>query len=278
MQQLADSGPSLIFLVAFSLIIAGFSVYIVSFTLVACLVNSEIVGFIIMRIFSFKKIFEMQVNERMNGEKHQQKLSGVSGFLYWTVAFIWDFTIYCLCVALCGLVFELMNAPIYIVLDNMLGALLLLVAFGFAMIPCVYVIEKLFSEPSLAKMAVFCINVVLALTTTGVILLLDVLAETDNDEKFKDYLNRIFLIFPQHALSNGLFELCKNHILASVFARFNINTYKKPIGSDLLLVHFSSLFILGIAFFIINLILEYRGSINRSIENLSSQGKQVCKF
>lgn len=30
LQQIADSGPSLIFLVAFSLILAGFSVYIVS--------------------------------------------------------------------------------------------------------------------------------------------------------------------------------------------------------------------------------------------------------
>lgn len=200
-------------------------------------------------------------------------LCGVSGLLYWTVAFIWDFAIYCLCVGLCGLVFELMNAPIYIVLDNMLGALLLLVAFGFAMIPAVYIIEKLFSEASLAKMAVFCINVVFALSITAIILILDVLAETDDDEKFKGYLNRIFLIFPQHALSDGLLELCKNHILANVLIRFNINTYRKPIGSDLLKYHFTSLIVLGIAFFVINLIMEYRGSINKSLQHLSSQGE-----
>lgn len=58
---MADAGVSLIILIAFSLVLAGASVYIVS--------------------------------ERINGEKLQQKLCGVSFHTYWGVTFFWDFIV-----------------------------------------------------------------------------------------------------------------------------------------------------------------------------------------
>lgn len=58
---MADAGISLILLVAFSLVVAGASIYI--------------------------------VNERINGEKLQQKLCGVSFKTYWGVAFAWDYAV-----------------------------------------------------------------------------------------------------------------------------------------------------------------------------------------
>lgn len=61
LQQVADAGISLILLVAFSLVVAGSSIYI--------------------------------VNERLNGEKLQQKLCDVSFKTYWGVAFLWDITV-----------------------------------------------------------------------------------------------------------------------------------------------------------------------------------------
>lgn len=61
LQQVADAGIAIVLLVAFSLVIAGSSVYI--------------------------------VNERVSGEKLQQKLCGVSFKTYWGVSFIWDITV-----------------------------------------------------------------------------------------------------------------------------------------------------------------------------------------
>lgn len=58
LQQVADAGIALILLVAFSLVLAGASVFI--------------------------------VNERVNGEKLQQKLCGVKFATYWGVTFFWD--------------------------------------------------------------------------------------------------------------------------------------------------------------------------------------------
>lgn len=58
LQQVADAGISLILLLSFSLVLAGASVYI--------------------------------VNERVRGEKMQQRLAGVKFAHYWGVTYVWD--------------------------------------------------------------------------------------------------------------------------------------------------------------------------------------------
>lgn len=63
-------------------------------------------------------------------------------------------------------------------------------------------------------------------------------------------------MLPQHALADGLIEICKNHILADVFQRYYINTYKSPIASNLLLPHYSALIACGIVFIICNYVIE----------------------
>lgn len=75
-------------------------------------------------------------------------------------------------------------------------------------------------------------------------------------EKIRNFLNRFFLIFPQHALADGLIELCKNHIVAEVFERYYINTYKSPVASNLLLPHYTALILIGIVFIVLNYIIE----------------------
>lgn len=89
LQQVADSGISLILLVSFSLVISGASVYI--------------------------------VNERVSGEKLQQKLAGVGFKTYWSVAFIWDFTVYCIAIIFAVVVFKFFAIPIYVDRDNLAG-------------------------------------------------------------------------------------------------------------------------------------------------------------
>jgi ABC-type multidrug transport system ATPase subunit len=138
----------------------------------------------------------------------------------------------------------------------------LLFLFGFACIPAVHLFEKLFNDASFANMSIFCLNVVIALATTLSIIIIDVLGESENSEKIRNFLNRLFLIFPQHALADGLIEICKNHVSAEIFQRFYINSYKSPVTSDLLRPHFSSLFLLGILFIFINFVIE-SGLISR---------------
>lgn len=84
----------------------------------------------------------------------------------------------------------------------------------------------------------------------------EVLSETDEHERIRKFLNRAFLIFPQHALSDGLIDICRNHIKSKIFIRYYINTYKSPISSDLLTPHFVSLAVLGFVFMALNYIVE----------------------
>jgi ABC-type multidrug transport system ATPase subunit len=224
LQQVADAGISLILIVSFSLVLAGASVYIVS--------------------------------ERVNGEKLQQKLCGVKYSIYWGVAFVWDFVVFAISIASAVIVFKIFNIPIYVDDDNLGGIIILLLFFGFAMIPGVHLFEKIFNEASYANMSFFCLNVIIALTTVSVIILFDVLGETDQEEKIRNFLNRAFLIFPQHALADGLIEICRNYITSKVFIRYYINTYRSPITSDLLRPHFTALIVLGCLFMILNYIIE----------------------
>lgn len=75
-------------------------------------------------------------------------------------------------------------------------------------------------------------------------------------EAIRNFLNRLFLVMPQHALSDGMVALCENYILAEVFERYYINTYQSPLTSTLLLPHLLSLFVFGLVFIVINYTIE----------------------
>lgn len=174
---------------------------------------------------------------------------------------------------LAAIVFKFFAIPIYVEKDNLDGICLLLLLYGFASIPAVHVFEKLFSEASFANMSIFCINIIVALSTLTTIIMFDVLGETEATEKMRNFLNRAYLIFPQHALSDGLIEICRNHITSKIFKRFYINTYKSPITTDLLRPHYTALVALGFFFIILNMIIESKilSNILRKKEKRSNQ-------
>ncbi|XP_059616632.1 glucosylceramide transporter ABCA12 [Phlebotomus argentipes] len=224
LQQVADAAIALILLVAMSLVLAGGSVFIVS--------------------------------ERVSGEKLQQKLCGVSRKIYWAVAFSWDFLIYIGAIILAVIIFKIFALPIFVARSQLYGFIMLLFFFGFALIPSIHVAEKFFSDASYANMTIFCLNIIIALSTLAIILMFDIIGESEESVKVRNFLNRAFLIFPQHALSDGLLELCKNYITAVFFTKFGIDSYKSPIASDLLAPHISLLIVVGVAAMITNYVIE----------------------
>ncbi|XP_058829413.1 glucosylceramide transporter ABCA12-like [Topomyia yanbarensis] len=222
LQQVADAGISLIILLSFSLVLAGASVYI--------------------------------VNERTRGEKMQQRLAGVKLRHYWGVAYLWDAMIFLIAVALAVVVFLAFGIPVFVDKDQLGGICLLLVFYGFASIPAIHLFEKLFNDASFANMSLFCLNVITALGTLTIIILFDILGESEMTEHIRNVLNRVFLILPQHALADGLIELSKNYIQAEIFKRYYINTYKSPL--DLLQPHLIVLAAMGVLFMAINSAVE----------------------
>lgn len=76
-------------------------------------------------------------------------------------------------------VFQVFNIPVYTAKDNLLGICMILLLFGFATIPMVHLFEKLFNDASLANMYILCMNIIIALTTITVIILLDILGNSE---------------------------------------------------------------------------------------------------
>uniref|UniRef100_A0A182UC32 ABC transporter domain-containing protein n=1 Tax=Anopheles melas TaxID=34690 RepID=A0A182UC32_9DIPT len=226
LQQIADAGISLIILLAFSLVVAGASVYI--------------------------------VNERIRGEKLQQRLAGVNVFTYWSVTYIWDAMIFLIALALAVIVFKVFAIPAYVAREQLEGICLLLVFYGFATIPAIHLFEKLFTDASFANMSIFCLNVITALGTLTIIILFDILGDSDESERIRNALNRAFLVLPQHALSDGLIELSKNYITAEIFKRYYIDSYKSPVYSTLLHPHLIALAVMGFIFMLLNVAIEYK--------------------
>lgn len=154
------------------------------------------------------------------------------------------------------IVFKIFDIPVYTAKDNLYGVCLLLFLFGFAAIQMVHLFEKLFNDPSLANMYFLCLNIMIALSTVTTIILFDVLGKSDFSGTLREFLNRAFLVLPQHALADGLVEICKNYVIAEVFSRYYIDTYKSPIKSDLLIRNYVSLICIGILFWSINYVIE----------------------
>ncbi|KAH8238507.1 hypothetical protein KR032_007769 [Drosophila birchii] len=225
LRQAGDSCFVFILLIAFGLVVAAGSVYL--------------------------------VNERENGEKLQQRLCGVSAVTYWLVAFVWDYLVMVMALIVCLAVVLVFGMPVFVDRQQLVGIVGLSLAFSFACVPAVHVAEKLFSDSSIAIVTIFCANLIIPLVTMGIILILGVVGDGPAWDNWRHALNQVFLIFPQHALGDGLLELCKNYMVALVFRRYDIDSYKHPLASDLLARHFTGLVLVGLFFLVLNVLIEW---------------------
>lgn len=196
------------------------------------------------------------VSERVSGEKLQQKLCGINFWTYWGVTYIWNMALYLIAMLLAVVIFKWYAIPIYVDKANLDGICLLLFLYGMATIPAVHCLEKLFSDASISNMTIFCLNIIIAMTTITVIILFDVLGDTEHSEKIRDFLNGLFLITPQHALSDGLIQICTNYIKYQVFQIYYIDTYKHPVTSDLIRSNYEALILQAIFFMVLNYLIE----------------------
>nr|XP_016937083.1 ATP-binding cassette sub-family A member 13 isoform X1 [Drosophila suzukii]XP_016937084.1 ATP-binding cassette sub-family A member 13 isoform X1 [Drosophila suzukii] len=225
LRQAGDGSMVFILLIAFGLVVAAGSVYL--------------------------------VNERVNGEKLQQRLCGVSAVTYWMVAFVWDYLVMVLGLIVCLAVILMFGMPVFVDRQQLVGIIGLSLAFSFACVPAVHVAEKIFSDSSIAIVSIFCANLIIPLVTMGIVLILGVVGDGPAWDSWRHALNQAFLIFPIHALGDGFLELCKNYMVALVFRRYDIDSYKHPLASDLLGRHFTALLLVGVAGLVLNVLIEW---------------------
>ncbi|CAH1634658.1 unnamed protein product [Spodoptera littoralis] len=224
-QHIADAGISGLVLVAYCLVSAGAAIYL--------------------------------VGARRSQEKRLQLLCGVSPLLYWTTALVWDMMIMAINVGVTAIVMTAFGFPVFVARNNLPAICILLMLYGFACGSMVHLFEKIFSEPSMANMVLFCGNAFIGLTFIAILLIFDIISESEETDYARYVLHKFFMLAPQFALGDGLLEIAKNTIQAEVLNRFGMDTYKDPFSSTLVAYHCVYLLVVGTVLQLLNLAVEY---------------------
>ncbi|XP_011308769.1 uncharacterized protein ldd isoform X2 [Fopius arisanus] len=198
------------------------------------------------------------VRERLSEEKRILYLAGVHPATYWTTAFVWDFLVFLWSIALAVIVFEIFGLPAYVARANLQGTCLLLMLFAWASIPFTHFMEKTFDDATLSNMVLFCLNTFIGVICLATILVIDIVGKSQTAKDTRQLLHNLMLFFPQYALGDGLVQMSTNDITAELLERFNMDTYKSPLGWSLIGQHYVYLFSVGVAFYLVNIITECR--------------------
>ncbi|XP_045158186.2 phospholipid-transporting ATPase ABCA1-like isoform X2 [Mercenaria mercenaria] len=199
------------------------------------------------------------IEERTSNSKHLQFVSGVNPIIYWVSNFCWDMINYLIPTVLCIFIFLAFNTKAYVSATNAPCLVALLCLYGWAMIPLMYPFSRVFSVPSTALVSLKSVNIFLGTVSTLATFIIEFLEEDDEGLKdINNILKQVFLLLPQYCLGRGLFDMAKNQLFADVYARFGENMLPSPFEWKIVGRNLFSMFMLGILFFIINLLIEYK--------------------
>ncbi|XP_028846573.1 ATP-binding cassette sub-family A member 12 isoform X2 [Denticeps clupeoides] len=201
-----------------------------------------------------------EVQEYHSGSKRLQHISGISEPFYWAINFLYDLALYMVPVVLCVIVIAAFQLPAFTDRLNLGAVTLLLVLFGFATFPWMYLLTSVFKDTEMAFISYVCINLFISINTivsTAILFFLGELNKDDeNIQQVYRTLSHVFLIFPQFSFGNGLLELARGDVQVQILAVFGVDAYKNPYSTDVLGWMFLSLFLQGLGAFTLRLLLN----------------------
>ncbi|XP_054642461.1 uncharacterized protein abca12 isoform X2 [Dunckerocampus dactyliophorus] len=177
------------------------------------------------------------VTEHHNGSKRMQHIAGISEPFYWAINFLYDMMIYMVPVTLTVAVVAAFQIPAFTERLNLAAVAVLLVLFGFATFPWMYLLSGVFKDAEMAFIIYVCINLFISTNTIMSSSILYFLGQvsTQKSESIKDtfrILSQVFLIFPQFNFGNGLMRLARMNIEVQLLIGYGIDAYKNPFSMD----------------------------------------------
>uniref|UniRef100_A0A8C2JY49 ATP-binding cassette, sub-family A (ABC1), member 3b n=1 Tax=Cyprinus carpio TaxID=7962 RepID=A0A8C2JY49_CYPCA len=148
------------------------------------------------------------VSERSVKSKHVQQVSGVYLSNFWFSALLWDLINFLLPCLLMLVVFRVFSVKAFVAENHLVDVLLLLLLYGWAVIPLMYLLSFMFSSPATAYTRLTIFNILSELKLVDLSHLLD----------------KIFLIFPNYCLGMSFSEFYQNYEIIT-FCTSNI-TYQ----------------------------------------------------
>ncbi|XP_050417300.2 phospholipid-transporting ATPase ABCA3 [Patella vulgata] len=150
------------------------------------------------------------IKERQVGAKHLQKVSGVGTLVYWLSNITWDFINYLIPCILIVIVFASFGTDGFVSGSNLSYVFLVLLVFGLAVIPCVYMLQFLFNTPPGGMAAILILNVLSGLITVMAVFILRIPSLKTQD--IADILEYVFSVpFPQFNLGIAFMNIVDNY-------------------------------------------------------------------
>ncbi|ESP01294.1 hypothetical protein LOTGIDRAFT_212836 [Lottia gigantea] len=200
------------------------------------------------------------IEERVSDSKHMQFVSGINPTIYWISTFAWDMVNYLVPATLCVLIFLAFDQESYVSASNFPCLLALLFLYGWAIIPLMYPFSRLFSVSSSAFVTISCANVFLGVVSTLSTFIVELLEQSDKElADINTILKSVFLVLPHYCLGRGLIDMTRNQLQYDLTKQFFPDAKPSNILAwDLVGRNLFSLAMLGIFFFILNWLIEYR--------------------
>nr|XP_022919055.1 ATP-binding cassette sub-family A member 3-like isoform X1 [Onthophagus taurus] len=174
-------------------------------------------GFCMAIISPFYILF--YVRERVCKSKHLQFVSGVNISVYWVTAYLWDFLTFlftCICLII---TLACLQEPGFATFDELGRVFLLLILFGFAMLPQAYLLAFKFEVPSTAYVVLTFINIFFGLIVFVFMQILKL--PSMNLTKLTDALHWTFLLVPHYAVASGFHEIYLKYTINKICARWD---------------------------------------------------------
>ncbi|XP_070785696.1 phospholipid-transporting ATPase ABCA1-like [Enoplosus armatus] len=196
------------------------------------------------------------IQERVNKAKHLQFVSGVNPAVYWLANFAWDTCNYIVpCFIVIG-IFLCFQQKAYVSPANLPALILLLILYGWSIIPMMYPASFIFSVPSTAYVVLTCINLFIGINGSVATFVME-LFDDDNVSRINDIVKQVLLIFPHFCLGRGLIDMAKNQAMATLFSSFGEDRFKDPLGWEMVGKNLCAMFIQGVVMFTLTILIQY---------------------
>ena len=204
------------------------------------------------------------VDEKELGAKHLHLVAGLQQFPFWLANWLWDFCLYFIAAICTFLIFLAFQEESFVAAPNWLGFLLLLIFYGWAVIPLEYPFYRLFSNSASAYVAMLALNIMLGIGLVSLIFVLDFLGQ-DNDQIEDAYniLSWVLLIVPHFAFGQGMIAMGQNYAEYEFYKTYDPDyPLTSPLTFDVIGKNILFLFLEGIVFFAFVVIFEGGWTIN----------------
>ena len=200
------------------------------------------------------------LEERETNTKQLQFVSGIKPYIYWISNFIWDLINYAVPICICVCIFLIFDVKTYTSKENLPCLVLLMLLYGWAVIPLMYPLNYLFQLPSTAFVVASSLNVFIGVITTMTTTVIDSLAADEPDlAQINKTLKPLFIIlFPHYCLGQGFIVMTLLYNTAETNAILGRNRQYDPflfknVGQNLL-----AMSIQGVFYYILNMLIQYK--------------------